>query len=163
MITGTLSSSRALLLFCLYLFLGVGSSAFAGDASIRLQATLVWGTNDDKAKFPDLTEVNPDLKKKLRRYFKWKTYLQINKKVETVADGKEERIQMSPKCVVKIEHQGAADGNAQKIRVQLLGEGKRVIDHAQPIRPGQTLTLAGNDRNDTAWFVVVKRLEDVSK
>lgn len=150
-------------LICLYLFAPLGAWA-GGPEDARLRVALVWGTNDDKSKFPDKKEVAPGVKKKMQKVFKWKTYLEMKQELASVKKGAEESIRISPKCIVKIRNFGTVDAKHPrkkkqlKIRVQLIGEGKRVINHTQGISEGQTLTLAGNDKNDTAWFVVVNRL-----
>jgi len=39
--------------------------------------------------------------------------------------------------------------------VKIFGEGKHLRTVRQPIPPGEMLVLAGDDKNDTAWFVVL--------
>ena len=42
---------------------------------------------------------------------------------------------------------------------KLYGQGKMVVRKTQKIKAGELLVLAGDDKNDTAWFVVLSQVE----
>lgn len=150
------------LICCLLLLAGVGAGVAADKAKpINLKATLLWGTNDDISKNKDGKPADPELAKKFKKVFKWKNYLEIDSKAVKVEPFKTKDVQMG-KGKLKIRHMGLVkDSKGKKdvyrIEVKLFGEGKQVINRKQPISPGETITLAGNDKNDTAWFISITR------
>jgi hypothetical protein len=149
-----MSTSCGSLKVCLCLalaLLGIGSSVRAED--VKVEATLVWGTNEDPGKFKDLKPVNPELGKLLRN-FKWKNYLEINRKTVVLQQGKENTVQISKECKLILTYQGNS-----MFRVQLFGKGERVSDRTQKITLGEKpAVFGGDDKNDTAWFIFVTRL-----
>jgi hypothetical protein len=143
------SSLRHCLGLCLALFAAGGFAAGAIAESIKLQATLVWGTND---KDPNLQAVPPALIKKLES-FKWKYYYEIERK--DITAGKDEtRVQMSKDCVLVVKVVG--DG---QVEVTLIGKGKTVGTIQKQLRKGGCLVTGGNASNSTGWFIIMKRIE----
>ena len=43
--------------------------------------------------------------------------------------------------------------------VELIGEGKKLVQKRQAIKAGELVVLAGPDKNDTAWFVILHQQE----
>ena len=152
-----------LIAFMLLAGVGVGFSAEeGGEQALRLKTTLLWGTNDDPAKHKDCKPADEAIAKKFRKVFKWKHYFEIDTKEVTVQPHKVHSVKMSKKSELKIRNLGKLDNpkakkDSYRIEVKLFGEGKQVINRKQPIAPGETITLAGNDKNDTAWFIAVTR------
>ena len=137
------------LLFPALLIFNPGTArAVAGE--LNLQAQLVWGTDDIKPKDPDLKDLDPKLKKKLKDVFKWKNYYECRRQTFVVPASSTKRVQMSSKCQIQVEN--LADS---RIEVKLYGEGNLLVTKKQNITPGELLVLAGDDKNNTAWFVVV--------
>lgn len=119
-----------------------------------MQAELIWGTNGDKPNDPRLKEIDPKTAKKLAGIFKWKNYFEVGRTNFTVAVGATRKVTMSPKCDVKVQNLGGS-----KVEVELIGEGKKLVQKRQAIKAGELVVLAGPDKNDTAWFVILHQHE----
>ncbi len=114
----------------------------------RLQAQLIWGTNDEHSPNPDFKAVDARLRKKLQM-FKWQNYFEVNRHEIVAPAKKAKRIQMSTKCVVEVTNLGDST-----VEMKLIGEGKQVTRQRHKFAPGESFVLASDDKNDTAWFVV---------
>jgi hypothetical protein len=127
--------------------------AFAADEAppTRLAADLIWGTNGEKPADKELKAIAPDLEKRLRRIFKWKSYYAIERKEFTVSSAKPARVEMSKECRMEVAILAAGD----EFEIQLFGKGQLVVKKRQRIVPGEAVVLGGDDKNDNAWFVVV--------
>jgi len=134
--------------FCASSFL-----ARSGTADLNLQAQLVWGTNKEKPDDPKLKEVDRSVAEKLRKVFKWKNYFEVNRQQFTVPVGSSKRIKMSDDCEIEVQNLGNSS-----IEVKLYGKGKLAVRKTQKISPSELLVLAGDDKDDTAWFVVLSQL-----
>jgi hypothetical protein len=117
---------------------------------LNLQARLIWGTDQEKPKDPKLKELDSALKDRLKGVFKWKNYFEVNLQKFAVTPEAPKTVVMSDKCKIEVQNLGEA-----LIEVKLFGEGKMVVKKRQPIKPGQPFVLAGDGKNDTAWFVVI--------
>ena len=132
------------------------SSSFlvqSGSANLNLQAQLVWGTNKEKPDDPKLKEVDPSVAEKLRKVFKWKNYFEVKRQPFSVAVGSPKRVKMSDDCDIQVQNLGNSS-----IEVKLYGKGKLAVRKTQKISPSELLVLAGDDKDDTAWFVVLSQL-----
>lgn len=138
-------------LACVLLILGVGFTDSAQADELDLRVRLVWGSDDEPSKHPNLQEVHPHLADTLKKVFKWKHYYKINEKQISIADKKSKRVRMSDKCEVMVKNEGDS-----MLEVKLWGEGKFVKKHRHPLG-SDCLVLGGEDKNDTAWFVVVTK------
>jgi hypothetical protein len=122
-------------------------------AEQKLQAILIWGTDEDKPENPqhELNEVEAGLKDKFRNIFKWKNYYRVGERRSfSIHPGETKPVQLSHKCTIKV-HQSDKDG----LDVELIGEGKPVLKHqSMPLK--DLLIIAGDDKNSTAWFVVLR-------
>src|SRR5262245_55220219 len=88
---------------CLALFL-CSSLALAAASELKLEALLVWGTNDEKSPDPAHKPVDPALAKKLGNLpFKWKNYFVINRKIITANDKDYTTNAMSKKCTIAVK------------------------------------------------------------
>ena len=137
-----------MVLFCASPFL-----ARSGFADLNLQAQLVWGTNKEKPDDPKLKEVDSSVAEKLRKVFKWKNYFEVNRQHFTVPVGSPKSVKMSDDCKIEVQNLGNAS-----IEVKLYGKGKLAVRKTQKISPSELLVLAGDDKDDTAWFVVLSQL-----
>jgi len=124
--------------------------AGAGAGDLNLQAKLIWGTNGGKPNDPSLKEVDPKTAEKLAGVFRWKSYYEVSRTNFTVAAATTKTVRMSPKCDVKVNNQGKS-----QLEVELYGKGKMVVRKRQQLALGELLVLAGDDKNDTAWFVIM--------
>ena len=123
----------------------------------KFVAMLIWGTDGEK---PDesakpeakrLKDVDAGLREKFKKIFKWKNYYEVNRKPFVVKKGEATQIELSEKCQVKINH-----SEQEGVQVELIGEGKSVVKQNRPMPLRDILILAGDDKNATAWFVVLK-------
>ena len=121
---------------------------------MNLRAQLVWGTNNDKPDDPKLKEVDQQVKDKLRGVFKWKNYFEVNRQSFTVIASVPKKVRMSDLCEIEVQNLGNSS-----VELKLYGKGKMVVRKTQKIKSGELLVLAGDDKNDTAWFVVLSLIE----
>ena len=126
----------------------------SAPADLTLQAQLVWGTNNDKPNDPKLKDVDPKVTDKLRGVFKWKNYFEVNRQKFTVTGAGPKRVKMSDHCEIEVQNPGNSS-----VELKLYGQGKMVVKKTQKIKAGELLVLAGDDKNDTAWFVVLTLVE----
>ena len=137
-----------------FLLLGLCCAAAAGATSaakLQLKVQLVWGTDkEDKPDDPRLKNVEPALREKLSKVFKWKNYFVVHAEDVTLAGPQIQSVRMSSKCELKLRPL-----EPPNLEVSLYGEGKLVVTRRQSLLPGNPLVLAGSDKNDTAWFVVL--------
>jgi hypothetical protein len=134
-------------------FVSGGSGVHA--ATLKLQAQLVWGTNDDHSPNPKHKPVEPDVRKKLKELpLKWSNFFEVNRKDVEVPPSSNSRVPLSEKCRLEIKSLGGS-----KVAVTLFGKGKETWKGTQALPKGEMLVLGGNAPNATAWLVVLKRIE----
>ena len=138
---------RALPILLTVLALGM-TSVFATEQ--KLQAKLIWGTDDAKPSVANLKEVDAKLKDKFCGIFKWKNYFEVGQEHFSLAPDEVKKVKMSAKCEIEVRKE--ANG---MFEVRLYGEGKCIKKVRQAIPPGELLVIAGDDKNATAWFVVL--------
>jgi len=124
----------------------------SGPGDLNLQAQLVWGTNKEKPDDPKLKEVDPSVAEKLRKVFKWKNYFEVKRQTLAVTVGSPKKLKMSEECEIEVQYLGNSS-----IEVKLYGKGKLAVRKTQKIHPTELLVLAGDDKDDTAWFVVLSQ------
>jgi hypothetical protein len=127
------------------IFLGAVAAASAAD--LKLEATLVWGTNDETGG-PDCKPVDAQLAAKLHGMFKWKNYFEITNQTASLPLNKSRNLTMSDRCTLEVRNLGAS-----RIEVKCIGRGKQVHQGAYTLDPPTWLVLGGNATNNTAWFV----------
>jgi len=133
----------ALLLAC--------GSILASD--LKLEAQLIWGTNEPKSPNPQHKPAEVAVAKKLSELpFKWTHYFEVNRKEFTVPQDQPRRIAMSEECEISVRQV-----ENDQVEVILYGKGKRVGRITQKLPKGEMLVLGGNAPNYTAWFVVLQR------
>ncbi len=144
---------RSLWLGCAFLCwiaAGPAQTLMAAPGELNLQAQLIWGTDGEKPQDQDLKDLDLATLKKLKGVFKWKNYFEVSRQNFKVPISLKKRIRMSPKCDVEVENQGDS-----AVEVNLYGEGKLVVKKKQMLKVGELLVLAGDDKNNTAWFVIL--------
>jgi len=128
----------------------VGSLSLSAADSIY-QVRLIWGTNGERPKDKPLKDVDNKLQEKLKGVFKWQNYYEVSQKPLSVPkDSPSAKLKLSDKCEVQVQDLGTS-----RIEVRLFGEGKPVVKRTQTVIPGEMIVLAGDSKNDTAWFVVL--------
>jgi len=127
----------------------------APGGKMKLQAQLIWGTNDDKSPDPNHKPVDAKVAKKLEGLpIKWKYYYSVNVKELTVAEGETTKVQMSKECELAVKN---VDGT--NVEVQLIGKGKPAGKVTKGLGKGKCLVAGGDAENFTAWFVFLKQVE----
>jgi hypothetical protein len=137
-----------------FLLLSMASThAFA--ANMKLEAQLVWGTNDDSSPDPGHKPVKGKVLEKLKKLpLKWKNYFEVTRKELSVQKGESTRTPMSKDCEIQVRNLGA-----DSIEVTLFGKGKEVNKTTQSLPEDRMLVIGGNAENFTSWFVVLRRID----
>ena len=135
-------------------WLGIVWTGQATASELKVEAVLVWGTDDDKPSDPNLKPVDKDTVERLRKIFVWKNYYEVRRKKAVIPSRGSSRIRMSDKCEVEIKELAGP-----KVEYQLIGQGKRVLTAEANFVKGEKLCFAGEDKGRTAWFVVMTLLE----
>jgi hypothetical protein len=121
-------------------------------AEQKYTAILIWGTDDGKPDDKDLKDLDEALLEKFRKLpVKWKNFYEVTRKDLVVKTGHEQKITLSDKCELKI-HQTEKEGMA----VELIGDKKTVYKGTRSMPTKEMLIFGGDDKNATAWFVVLK-------
>ncbi len=149
-----LKFNRAIFLLLVSAFaLGLPLRSLAGSNDMKLEAKLVWGTNEDKSPDPKHKPVSPELADKLKNSpFKWKYYYEVKSDCFTLPKSEEKTISMSKTCEIRIKNV-----DDSQVELRLFGKGKQVSKTTQPLPKGEWLVTGGNAENATAWFVVLRR------
>jgi hypothetical protein len=138
-----------ILRWCLLLFFALAARELRAE-DLNIEAQLIWGTNADKSPDDGHKAVDKATADKLRNVFKWKNYFLVNKQNVVVPNRSTKQIHLSKQCTVEItELQGP------KVEVKLIGDHKPVNKTVKPLSKGETFVIAGDDKNETAWFVVI--------
>jgi len=138
----------------LFLFFVANPSQALGE-DLKVEAILVWGTNDATSPNPKHKPVGPRLAKKLQSLpFKWANYFEVNCKQIVVPHSAEKKERMSQDCEIKVKNLGKS-----VVEVSLIGKGEPVGKITQALPKGELLVTGGNAENFTAWFVVLKQVE----
>ncbi|TAK95542.1 MAG: hypothetical protein EPO07_15400 [Verrucomicrobia bacterium] len=135
---------------CLFSF----AASITRAAELKLEAVLIWGTNDTNSPDPNHKLVGPKLAKTLGDLpIKWKSYFVVEKKDFSVNQGATEKVRLSKECEIKVKN---ADGAS--VELQLIGKGKPVGKMTKDVNKG-CLVTGGNAENFTSWFVVLRKKE----
>lgn len=127
----------------------------ADPAEMKLEAQLIWGTNDSKSPDPEHKPVAPEVARKLKSVpFKWTNYFEVTRKPFSVAPSGEKKVRLSRECEIKVKNLGKS-----QIEVHLYGKGELVGKITQSLPKGELLVTGGNAANFTAWFVVLKQVD----
>ena len=120
---------------------------------IKLDAQLVWGTNDKKSPDPTHKPIEGNVARKLKSLpFKWQNYFEVNRKQFSVNASETKKITLSTDCEIKVR-----DAGKGVIEVQLFGKGAAVGKISQALPKGELLVIGGNASNFTSWFVVLRQ------
>ena len=123
-------------------------------ADIKVEAVLVWGTNDEKPKDANLKALDKPTTEKLRKIFKWKNYFEVNRKTAAIPSRSSSKIAMSKECEVEI-----TELEGPKVAYRLIGKGNPVNKTVAALSKGESIVIAGEGVNETAWFVVITEIE----
>lgn len=139
----------------LILLLLVASVSVAWAANLKLEAKLIWATNDDKSPNPDHKPVDPATAEKLRKTFKWRNYFVVNRLVKQVPSRGTNTFELSKRCIIEIK-----ELEGPRVEVKLIGEGKEVHKTTKTLNKGEWFVYSGDDKNESAWFVIITELDE---
>lgn len=148
-----LFSGRTARLFLIFLLLSSGVLP-ASAANLKLEAKLIWATDDHKSPKKEHTPVDEATATRLRKVFKWKYYFVENTVTNTVPSRGSNNFKLSPKCAIEI-----TELEGPRVEVKLIGNGKPVHKTIKQLGPGEPIIYSGDDKNENAWIVVVTQLE----
>lgn len=125
----------------------------------KVEARLVWGTNQPKPAGKPFVALDDPSRDKVRQ-FKWTNYWVVNTVVSPVPLRKPQLVKLSAKCAIDVNDLG--NGNVE-IRLFELKEGaepklvKPVQHSLKALKSGEYCILAGDDKKvwDDAWFVIL--------
>ena len=124
-------------------------------ADLKLEAQLIWGTNDANSPDPNHRPVDRDVAKKLKTFpFRWANYFEVTRRRFTVPESVVWRETMSKECEIRVKNLGNS-----LVELSLVGRGERVGKITQALPKRELLVTGGNAPNFTAWFVVLKQVE----
>ena len=107
------------------LLLTFASALLAGASSpveTRVQAVLVWGTDEAKPTGKNLKEVDAKLRDRLANVFKWKNYFEVNRQTATLPSmAKVQTLKLSDECFVEVK---LLPENVAEVK--LMGKGKAI-------------------------------------
>lgn len=124
-------------------------------AELKIEARLIWGTNDEKVSDPKCKPVDEATAKKFRKIFKWKNYYEVNRETVVVPSRGNKKLTLSPKCTIDIK-----ELEGPKVEVMLIGEGKPVNKTIYPLAKGESFIIAGDLKNGGAWFILITELDE---
>ena len=128
------------------------SRAAAGD--LQFQVHLVWATDDPKPpQGKDYKPVDSEIRTKIKA-LKWKNYFEVRHVDFSVPQSSSKKVPISDKCSIEVKDLGNSN-----VEVALIGKGKEVARVKQTLRKGEILVPAGDAPNETAWLVIVRRVQ----
>lgn len=122
------------------------------ESPTDFEIRLIWGSNDSTSPDPTHKKLDSALTSWLKKKLRWGYYYEVNRKVESIQVGKTAVVKLSNKCTVKVKNNGNS-----RLYVELLGDNKMVNKVTDTLK--EWLILAGDDKNDTAWFVVIRKVK----
>ena len=118
---------------------------------MKIEAKLLWATNDDSSPNPKHKKVDEEFAKKLRNIpFKWKNYFEENRVTGEIPSRQSRPFKMSNQCTIEI-----TELEGPKVEVKLIGEGKPVNKTIKSLSRGECFTIGGDSKNGSAWLVIV--------
>lgn len=125
-------------------------------ADLHLSIQLVWGTDGLPPAGSDYKPLEPKIKNKLSRVFRWKNYFLIHQqKVVVARENDEKRLKLSAKCEIELKRI-----DPSTLQIKLFGEGrwtKTLRQSIKALESGELAVLAGDDKDNyvDAWFVLI--------
>jgi hypothetical protein len=138
----------------LVLLAAIPAKGFA--AEMKLEAQLVWGTDDSKPpEGKDYKLLDPAIQKKIKDLpLKWKNYFEVKRTEFKIAPAASTKIPISEKCSLTVQsHSNSV------VEVSWIGKGREVLKRTQSLSKGEILILGGNAPNATAYLMVLRRIE----
>lgn len=133
----------------------LGSTLQLQAADLKIEARLIWGTKHEKVDDPNCKPLDKETAQKLKKVFTWKNYFEVNRVTATVPSRKSKQFKMSPKCTIEVEELAGP-----QVAVTLIGDGKPVNKTIYPLKKGESINIAGEGKDGSAWFVLVTELDE---
>ena len=132
-------------------FVGVGDAA----AQQMVKVQLIWATADERSPGPNLSKPDKQLVQKLKKFAKWTNYWEENQVVR-----KNTPIVLKGSASEKVKLNGRTDVvlqmvTADEIQITLFGKKKKILTKKDKLTPGCIIIIAGETKDDRAWFIVV--------
>src|SRR5580698_7865467 len=115
-------------------FLLAGTVAARADDT-KLEAHLVWGTNDEKGG-PNCKPVDAELSACLHRTFKWTNYFEITQQGAMIPEKQTRNLKMSDRCTLRVKNL-----RGSRVEINCIGQGKEVHKRADTLLPHTWLVL----------------------
>ena len=133
--------------FCL-LLLSAGAARAAEP--LRVEALLIWGTDEAQSPNPAHKPIDPVLAARLNKSpYRWRHYFEVNRLAVAIPLNQTHKdIVMSQKCRLDIKNLGN-----DWAEIKLYGNGRLVSTHKEKL----PLLLAGDAKNNTAWMVLIRK------
>ena len=116
----------------------------------KLEVQLVWGTNGEPPSGSNYKPLDESLAKKLGM-FKWKKFFVVNRQHIPVS-ASAQKVRLSEQCEIDIK---SLEGSRYEMNV--FGKGKHVLKKTGTITKGGPFVIAGDDENDSAWFILIRQ------
>ena len=143
------------LLLLLTLAFCPGFAATPAAKELKLEAQLVWGTNEDKSPDPEQKPVTAEVEKRLKCLpFKWQHYYEVTRKAFKLAPTSTQRVKLSKDCLIIVKLL-----ENDQVEVTLMGKEEVLGRIKLELLEGETLVLGGNAQNYPAWFVLVRQVK----
>jgi hypothetical protein len=155
-----LSMARlAYVALALSLLMALVSPAWArgggGGGDMKLEAQLIWGTNDKKSPDPKHKAIDEKVAKKLKKLpFKWENYYEVTRITFKVPKDQASKVDLSKECSIKVRYVGK-----DTVELLLYGKNELVSKITQVLTKDEMLVTGGNAANLTAWFVVLCQVD----
>lgn len=147
------STNPASVALALMMWLGVATAMAAGD--LKLEATLVWGTNEAQSPDPKHKPVCAEVKAKLNTLpLRWQHYFEVKRQAFSLPESGTQKVSMSKDCQIVVKNLGKAG-----LEMNVIGKGADVGRIKQQLPKGEVLVTGGNAANFTGWFIVLKQAE----
>jgi hypothetical protein len=141
------------ILAALAFFATASTRAASGD--MKIEAQLIWATNDKEDPNKSHKPVSSEILEKLKQLpLKWANYFEVNKITLDIPKSESRKGKLSEKCEIEVKN---LDGS--QVEVALLGKGDPVWKRIQALPKNEVLVLGGNAPNSTAWLVALKRIK----
>jgi hypothetical protein len=141
----------------LFLLMALVAPAWAGGGGkdMKLEAQLIWGTNDKKSPDPKHKAVDEKVAKKLKKLpFKWEYYYEVTRISFKVPKDQASKVDLSKECSIKVKYVGN-----DTVELSLYGKNELVSKITQVLTKDEMLVTGGNAANLTAWFVVLCQVD----
>lgn len=146
-------SRRCWLLFLALVFSLVSVGARAEE--IKLEAKLIWASNEPKSPKPEHKPADEATVAKLRKPFpQWKYFFVETNVVQVVPSRGSNKFTLSKACTLEI-----TELEGPRVEVKLIGNGKPVHKTIKEISKGGWFVYTGDDKHESAWIVIVTQLE----